>query len=143
MNIVNEGMSGSVGNNTANITTSQGSNPGDPEAALASGSRPLPTLQWKICRGPLDEQKIPRGGARVVQPGMPFPNLCRCNKVLVNQKKKISCYELGSFDSTLEVIFVFNLLQVVGTFFCVVEELQGLVLVTELVLNRKEPTPAN
>ena len=46
-------------------------------------------FQWKICRGPLDEQKIPRGGARAVQPGMPFPNLYRCNKVLVNQKKLV------------------------------------------------------
>ena len=25
----------------------------------------------------------------MVQPGMPFPNLYRCNKVLVNQKKKV------------------------------------------------------
>ena len=85
------GCSGAVGNNTANVTTRPGSNPGDPEAALASGSRPLPLarwFQWKICRGPLDEQKIPRGGARAVQPGMPFPNLYWCNKVLVNQNKK-------------------------------------------------------
>ena len=37
------GRSGAVGNNTANVTASPGSNPGDPEAALASGSRPLPT----------------------------------------------------------------------------------------------------
>jgi hypothetical protein len=46
-------------------------------------------FQWKICRGPLDEQRIPRGCARAVQPGtwMPFPNLYRCNKVLVNQIK--------------------------------------------------------
>jgi hypothetical protein len=36
------------------------------------------------------EQKIPRGGARVVQPGMPFPNLYWCKKVLVNQKKNKS-----------------------------------------------------
>ena len=107
------GRSGAVGNNTANVTTRPGSNPGDPEAALASGSRPLHTRvmvpekekeicrgpldeqkyvggHWmKICWGPLDEQKIPRGGARVVQPGMPFPNLYRCNKVLVKQKKLV------------------------------------------------------
>jgi hypothetical protein len=44
-------------------------------------------FQWKICRGPLDEQKIPRGGTRAVQPGMPFPNFYQCNKVLVNQKQ--------------------------------------------------------
>jgi hypothetical protein len=37
------GRSGAVGNNTANVTTSPGLNPGDPEAALASGSSPLPT----------------------------------------------------------------------------------------------------
>jgi hypothetical protein len=30
-------------------------------------------------------KKIPRGGVRVVQPGMQFPNLYQCNKVLVNQ----------------------------------------------------------
>jgi hypothetical protein len=34
------GWSGSIDNNTANITTSPGSNPCDPEAALASGSTP-------------------------------------------------------------------------------------------------------
>jgi hypothetical protein len=37
------GRSGAVGSKTANVTASLGSNPGDHEAALASGSRPLPT----------------------------------------------------------------------------------------------------
>jgi hypothetical protein len=46
----------------------------------------VPWFQWKICRGPLDEQKIPRGCTRAVQPGTPFPNLYRCNKVLVYKK---------------------------------------------------------
>jgi len=93
------GRSGAVGNNTANVTTSPGSDPGDPEAALASGSRPRPTRamvpveNMYYSRGPLDEQKIPRGGARVVQSGMPFPNLYRCNKVLVYQKKIMAVQE--------------------------------------------------
>ena len=30
------------------------------------------------------ESDISRGGARVMQPGMLFPNLYRCNKMLVN-----------------------------------------------------------
>ena len=91
------GRSGAVGNNTANVTTSPGSDPGDPEAALASGSRPRPTRamvpveNMYYSRGPLDEQKIPRGGARVVQSGMQFPNSYRCNKVLVYQKKYHGC----------------------------------------------------
>ena len=62
-----------------------------PKRPWLRGRGPAPRarwFQWKICRGPLDEQKIPRGGARAVQPGMPFPNLYRCNKVLVYQKKK-------------------------------------------------------
>ena len=65
--------------------------PAIPKRPWLRGRGPSPRarwFQWKICRGPLDEQKIPRGGARAVQPGMPFPNLYRCNKVLVNQKKK-------------------------------------------------------
>ena len=41
--IQQRGQSGAVGNNTANVTTSPGSNPCDLEAALASGSRPRPT----------------------------------------------------------------------------------------------------
>ena len=48
---------------------------------------------------PLDEQKIPRGSACAVQPGMPFPNLYQCNKVLVTvyqkQNTKKACKELG------------------------------------------------
>ena len=65
--------------------------PAIPKRPWLRGRGPSPRarwFQWKICRGPLDEQKIPRGGARVVQLGLPFPNLYRCNKVLVNQKKK-------------------------------------------------------
>jgi hypothetical protein len=50
---------------------------------------PTVTVPVENMLGPLDEQTIPRGGARVVKPGMPFPNLNRCNKVLVNQKKKV------------------------------------------------------
>ena len=66
--------------------------PAIPKRPWLRGRGPSPRVrwfQWKICRGPLDEQKIPRGGARAVQPGMPFPNLYRCNKVLVNQKKQL------------------------------------------------------
>ena len=40
-------------------------------------------------RRPLEEQTFPedRGGIRAVQPGMPFPNVYRWNKVLVYQNK--------------------------------------------------------
>ena len=80
--------------------------PAIPKRPWLRGRGPSPRarwFQWKICRGPLDEQKIPRGGARAVQPGMPFPNLYRCNKVLVNQKKigdiqvtECMCYQVGT-----------------------------------------------
>jgi len=65
--------------------------PAIPKRPWLRGRGPSPRarwFQWKICRGSLDEQNIPRGGARAVQPGMPFPNLYLCNKVLVNQKNK-------------------------------------------------------
>ena len=64
--------------------------PAIPKRPWLRGRGPSPCarwFQWKICWGPLDEQKIPQGGARVVQPGMQLPNLYRCNKVLVYQNK--------------------------------------------------------
>ena len=63
---------------------SLGSNPGDPEAALAKGSSPRPARATapveQVAVGPLGAQ-ISRGSVREAQLGVPFPRQCWCNKV--------------------------------------------------------------